>query len=83
MPVVATVDGVSILFYANEHPPPHFHARIAEFRAVIDIDELRVTHGSLPVAKRRHVLAWASTRQASLRAAFKLSSGHGKVGDLT
>jgi len=29
MPVVALVDGVKIAFYANEHPPPHFHAMIA------------------------------------------------------
>jgi hypothetical protein len=37
MPVVAIVDGVKIAFYANEHPPAHFHATIAEHRAVIDI----------------------------------------------
>jgi siroheme synthase (precorrin-2 oxidase/ferrochelatase) len=70
MPIVATVEGVKIVFYANEHPPPHFHARIAEYQAVIDIDELKVTEGRLPPAKKRKVLAWAATRQDQLRRAF-------------
>ncbi|WP_449409607.1 DUF4160 domain-containing protein [Methylobacterium komagatae] len=29
MPVVAEFDGIRIMFYANEHPPPHFHAYFA------------------------------------------------------
>ena len=37
MPVVAIVDGVKIEFYPDEHPPPHFHARYAEFVAQIEI----------------------------------------------
>ncbi len=70
MPTVAIVEGVKIVFYFNEHPPPHFHAKIAEHQAVINIELLRLTAGSLPVAKRRKVLAWTSTRQAALRKAF-------------
>jgi len=31
VPVVAIVDGVKIEFYPDEHPPPHFHARYAEW----------------------------------------------------
>lgn len=38
--MVALVDGVKIQFYANEHPPPHFHAEFAEHRGVIDIESL-------------------------------------------
>jgi hypothetical protein len=30
---VAIIDGVRIEFYFDEHPPPHFHARYAEFIA--------------------------------------------------
>jgi hypothetical protein len=37
VPVVAIVDGVKIEFYPDEHPPPHFHARYAEFVAQIEI----------------------------------------------
>ncbi len=70
MPTIAIIEGVKIVVYANEHPPPHVHARIAEHHAVISIDDLRVTEGFLPVAKKRKVLAWAATRQHQLRRAF-------------
>lgn len=82
MPIVATVDGVRVMFYANEHPPPHFHAAIGEHQAVIDIDSLTVTAGFLPVAKRRRVMAWAKPRQAALRLMFAQSSAGGRVGPL-
>jgi hypothetical protein len=36
VPAVAIVDGVKIEFYPDEHPPPHFHARHAEFVAQIE-----------------------------------------------
>ncbi len=45
MPVVAVVDAVKIVFYANEHPPAHFHAVIAEHRAVVDIVGLSIRCG--------------------------------------
>src|SRR3954447_20129077 len=48
MATVAVVDGVKIMLYANEHPSPHFHAKFAEFHAVIDIDKLAIVRGSLP-----------------------------------
>ena len=70
MQVVAQVHGVQIVFYANEHPPPHFHAKNAEHQAVIDIETLSVTECFLPIAKRRRVLAWAATRQDALHDAF-------------
>lgn len=79
MPVVAEVEGVRIMFYANEHPPPHFHARIAEHQAVIDIATLTVTEGFLPLAKRRKVLAWAASRQQRLIVAFIQAGSHEKI----
>lgn len=76
MPRVATVDGVRIEFYPNEHPPPHFHAAIAEYRAVFRIDSLEITRGVLPSAKERAVRDWASTRKlALLRAWAELRKG--------
>jgi hypothetical protein len=46
MATVAMVDGVKIMLYANEHPPPHFHAKFAEFHAVIDINKLAIVRGA-------------------------------------
>lgn len=82
MPVVATVDGVRIMFYANEHPPAHFHASFGEHRAVIDIESLTIVEGFLPIAKRRKVLAWAAQRKAKLSAAFIQATSHEKVEDI-
>jgi hypothetical protein len=79
MPVVAVVEGVKIAFYANEHPPAHFHAAIAEHRAVFDIIAMEITAGSLPVAKRRAVLSWAATRKDVLLARFAAAAAHEKV----
>lgn len=70
MPTVAIVEGVKIQFYPNDHPPPHFHAELAEHRAVIDIATLRMSRGSLPSPKLRAVLAWAASRQGVLTATF-------------
>ncbi len=79
MPVVAIVDGVKIMFFANEHPPAHFHATIAEHRAVIDIITLSVTAGSLPPAKRAKVLSWAALRKDVLLERFAAATAHEKV----
>jgi hypothetical protein len=70
VPVVAIVDGVKIEFYPDEHPPPHFHPRIAEFVAQIEIRNCRVLRGSLPPAKLSGVLSWAARHQSGLMNAW-------------
>ena len=79
MPVVAVVDGVKIVFYANEHPPAHFHAVIAEHRAVVDIVSMNITAGSLPAAKRGKVLAWAANHKDVLLERFAAALAHEKL----
>jgi uncharacterized protein DUF4160 len=68
------------MFYANEHPPAHFHAKIAEFQAVVDIDNLTITAGRLPPARIRSVLAWAASRQDRLRQTFAAAMAREKIG---
>lgn len=70
------------MFYANEHPPAHFHAKIAEFQAVIYIDSVTVVAGRLPPAQTRSVLAWTASRQAVLRQTFVAAMAHEKVGPI-
>lgn len=70
MPTVAIVDGVKIQLFALEHPPPHFHAVFAEYRAQIAIETLRVLNGSLPRTKLAAVISWAEKRQAELLRAW-------------
>ncbi len=66
MPTVAIVEGVKIQLFAQEHPPPHFHAVFAEYRAQIEIGSLRVLRGRLPPAKLAAVVSWAETRREAL-----------------
>ena len=82
MATVAVVDGVKIMLYANEHPPPHFHAKFAEFHAVIDIDKLAIIRGSLPPSKSHAVIHWATGRQEALRSAFVEAMAQRKVGPI-
>jgi hypothetical protein len=79
MPTVAIVDGVRIVFYANEHPPAHFHAVIAEHRAVVDIVGAKIIAGSLPASKRVKVLSWAVRRRDVLLERFAAAVAHEKV----
>ena len=79
MPTVAIVDGVRIVFYANEHPPAHFHAVIAEHRAVVDIVGLKIIAGSLPASKRGKMLSWAAEHKDALLERFAAAVAHEKV----
>ena len=70
MPTVATIDGIKIQFYWDEHPPSHFHAEYAEYRAMIDMDTLEIREGSIPKAQYRKVVAWARPQEAELLQAW-------------
>lgn len=70
MPTVAYVDGVKIQLFANEHPPPHFHAVQAEYRVQIEIDSLRVLNGRMPRAILSRVISWAGPRRQALMEAW-------------
>lgn len=76
MPTVAIIEGVKIQFYPDEHPPPHFHARIAEFVAQVRIEPVEVLQGSLPPNKVHDVLDWAERhRDELLRAWNEMAAG--------
>jgi hypothetical protein len=67
---VAIVDGMKIYVYANDHGRPHFHILAAEYRAVVDIETMRLIRGRLPKARLRKLLSWAKPRQVQLLEAW-------------
>ena len=71
MPVVAIVDGMLIMFFFNDHDPPHFHVDCGDSRAKVSIATLKIIDGELPANKRRRVLKWAGEHQEELSAAWK------------
>ena len=82
MPTVAVIDGIKIEFYFDEHPPPHFRAKYAEYRAVIRIDTLKVIYGGLPKATERKIIAWAKLRTGALHKAWDICRLDGNPGTI-
>ena len=55
------------MMYYNDHAPPHFHAKYAEYRAKIIIETLEVQKGELPRRALALILEWASLHRDELR----------------
>jgi hypothetical protein len=61
--LIAIIEGVRVTVYPNDHPPPHFHARIAEHEALVSIATGEVLEGSLPRPKLAAIKAWYVAHQ--------------------
>ena len=72
MPTISVFYGIIIQMFWDEHAPPHFHARYAEFEALIDIRTLDVIEGALPRRALVLVLEWAQEHRAALMEDWEL-----------
>lgn len=59
MPTLCTIESIKIDVYAQDHPPPHFHVRFAEYEVLIEIKTLQVYAGTIPSSLLRKVINWA------------------------
>jgi hypothetical protein len=66
MPTISMFYGIIIQMFWDEHAPPHFHATYGEYKATIDICELRINEGILPRRAAQLVLDWTELHQAEL-----------------
>jgi hypothetical protein len=66
VPKICRWKGIVIEMFAQDHPPPHFHAQYAEFEARIAIETLDVLSSDLPNRVLAEVFGWARLRQAQL-----------------
>jgi hypothetical protein len=68
MPTIAIVDGILIVLYFNDHLPPHFHARGADFHARIRIDDGSVVEveGQISTRHRRRLFEWTLAHRDEL-----------------
>jgi hypothetical protein len=73
MPTISRFFGIVITINYVDHPPPHFHARYAEHKAVVAIDTLMVLEGSLPPRVLGLVIEWATQHRAELAADWTLA----------
>ena len=66
MPTFFIVEDVKICLFFDDHNPPHFHAFIVEYEAVIEIYSLEFVKGDLPENKKRKILKWAELNKEEL-----------------
>ena len=86
MPELCRFNGIVIVMFVGDHPPPHFHVRYSGVEAEVGIESPRVLHGRLPARIEALVLRWASQRQVELRAAWARASRReppGKIAPLS
>jgi uncharacterized protein DUF4160 len=66
VPTISRFFGITIAMFFEDHSFPHFHARHADGKAKIRIDNLEVIDSTLPRRQLRFVLAWAELHRAEL-----------------
>lgn len=66
MPTICIFYGIVIQMFWNDHAPPHFHARYAEYKGIIDIQALTMIEGDLPRRALNLILDWAELHQQEL-----------------
>ena len=65
MPVVSRFLGIIIAMYWDDHDPPHFHAKYAEYEITVNI-RTGVVEGKFPKRALRHVLEWYEIHKEQL-----------------
>lgn len=68
MPVVSRFFGIAIVFYWEDHLPPHFHAKYSGDEALVDIGTGQVLRGSIPRRALSLVNEWREIHLAELLA---------------
>ncbi len=66
MPTISVFYGIVIAMFFNDHDPPHFHARYAEYRARIAIADGELLDGELPARASRLVKEWTELHREKL-----------------
>ena len=66
MPEIARFFGIVIQMYADDHDPPHFHARYGSTTARVRLAPLAVLDSDLPPRALRLVMEWAILRESAL-----------------
>ena len=68
---------------AGDGAPPHFHARYASLKAIIDIRTLRLLDGRLPRRVFGLVMEWAALHQAELLEDWELARQNATLKHIT
>jgi len=69
MPIISQFYGIiiKIYFISNEHNPPHIHVTYGEETVVININNLEVMEGKIPIRALKLVKEWMKIHQNELK----------------
>jgi Domain of unknown function (DUF4160) len=62
-----------VTMYYNDHPPPHFHVRYSQQKAIISIETLEILEGKLSSRAFKLILEWATLHQNELMENWELA----------
>lgn len=68
---LATVAGIRVVIFYNDHAPPHVHLSKGDMDVVVPIDEPALPSWAFTRAERRAVLDWIKQKAPDLREAWK------------
>ena len=71
MPTLSRFYGIVVGMYYDDHAPPHFHARYAEWQVSIEIRALEVLAGSMPRRAMALVCEWARSHRQELEDSWR------------
>jgi hypothetical protein len=66
MPEISRFLGIVIAMFYGDHPPPHFHVRYGDARAIMDIEKLQLLAGWLPPRVLGLAIEWGALHQREL-----------------
>lgn len=66
MPLISFFYGIYIYMYADDHNPPHFHAKYGEYEISVRIKDLSIISGKVPARTLGLIIEWASLHQQEL-----------------
>lgn len=73
MPELSRFLGIIITMYYNDHPPPHFHVRYNQQKAIMDIETISLLEGKLSPRILGLVVEWAALHQTELMQNWQLA----------
>jgi len=73
MPEISRFLGIIITINYSDHPPPHFHVRYRDQKALVDIERLTLIEGKLTPRVLGLVIEWAAMYQSQLQNNWELA----------
>ena len=84
MPTIAEIDGIRIMMFPLDHPPPHVHAFAPDFRLKLTITDARVleVRGNIGPAPMRRIRSWVLSHREQLGRLWAAAAAGNPVGKI-